>query len=624
MLKSVSGRLVKESPGMRYGLRSWMDRPLTLLAISFVWLANTSCSSIAPEVTKVRVTNQPEIALGEYPDVVLWGDLHVHTNLSFDSNGLGNERLGPEEAYRFAMGESVVSSSGQRAQLSRPLDFLMVADHAEYLGVLSSIRGRDPVLLATPLGQRWSGYLMSESGIASVVTDYVAMVTGQKPVDLPGEIQQRSTWDGLVDVAERYNRPGEFTTLAGYEWTSMPGGRNLHRVVVYRDGPDKTKQMLPFSALQSDDPEDLWRYMERFEKLTGGKVLAIAHNGNLSGGLMFDDVDLDGDPLSADYARRRQRWEPVYEVTQVKGDGEAHPLLSPDDRFADFETWDETDISMRPRTKNQDEARALLAGEYARSGLKKGLLYGARLGTNPYEFGLVGSTDTHTALATADDDNFWGKFLDSEPSEDRIGNRMGGNLWANARLSASGYTAVWARANTREEIFDALRRREVYATTGPRIRLRVFAGWNFTRDDLTRNDFVPFGYTTGVPMGGILPKTSGTGGPKLLIQALKDPDGAMLERVQIVKGWLDTDGILHERVHDLAEPKPDGAPYINVFWHDREFDPEQHAFYYVRVLQAPTKRWTTYDAERYGLTLPAGVPRMIQERVYGSPIWYRP
>jgi hypothetical protein len=601
---------------------SWRSR--SLMAMGSVCLALTSCSAVSPEARKARVANAPEVPLADYPDAVLWGDLHVHTNLSFDSNGLGNERLGPEEAYRFAMGESVISSSGQQAKLARPLDFLMVADHAEYLGVLSSVRSRDPVLLATPLGKRWSGYLSSEGGIASVVTDYVAMVTQQKPIDLPGELQQRSTWDGLIDVAERYNRPGQFTTLAGYEWTSMPGGRNLHRVVVYRDGPDKTRQMLPFSALQSDNPEELWRYMERFEQLTGGQVLAIAHNGNLSGGLMFADTTLGGEPLSADYAKRRQRWEPVYEVTQVKGDGEAHPLLSPDDRFADFETWDETDISMRPRTDDKDQARATLASEYARSGLKKGLLYGSRLGTNPYEFGLIGSTDTHTALATSDDDNFWGKFLDSEPSERRVGNKMAGNLWANARLSASGYTAVWARGNTREEIFDALKRREVYASTGPRIRLRVFAGWNFTRKDLSRDDFAPFGYAAGVPMGGVLPKMRGPGRPKFLIQALKDPNGAMLDRVQIVKGWLDHDGTLHEKVHDLSDPKPTGAPYFSVFWQDTRFDAKQQAFYYVRVLQTPTKRWSTYDAERYGVEIPAGVPRMIQERVYGSPIWYRP
>jgi hypothetical protein len=564
------------------------------------------------------------VVLSEYPEQVLWGDLHVHTNLSFDSNSLGNERLGPEDAYRFAMGETVMASSGHPAALARPLDFLMVADHAEYLGVLSSVREGDPALLETPLGERWSGFLSGESGIGAVLSDYVAMVTREKPMDLPGDDHQRTIWSDLIDTAERYNRPGEFTTLAGYEWTSMPGGRNLHRVVVFREGPDKTRQILPFSALQSDDPEDLWDYMGNFERRTGGQVLAIAHNGNLSGGLMFDDTTLDGGSLTADYAQRRQRWEPVYEVTQVKGDGEAHPLLSPDDRFADFETWYETDISMRPRSDNPEDARRSLAGEYARSGLKKGLRYGARLGVNPYEFGFIGSTDSHTALATADDDNFWGKFLDSEPTEERLGSQMGGNLWANAGLSASGYTAVWARANTREEIFDALKRREVYATTGPRIRLRLFAGWDFEETDLSRDDFAPFGYSAGVPMGGVLEAAKLRQTPRLLVRVLKDPEGAMLERVQVIKGWLDASGVLHEKVFDLDEPSINGLPYFNVFWRDRNFEPDQHSFYYIRVLQVPTKRWSTYDAERYGLELPDGIPRMIQERAYSSPIWYRP
>lgn len=596
-------------------------------AASFCVLAPVilaGCSAMREAPVAESNETPPTVVLSEYPEQVLWGDLHVHTNLSFDSNSLGNERLGPEDAYRFAMGETVMASSGQPAALARPLDFLMVADHAEYLGVLSSVREGDPALLETPLGERWSGFLSGESGIGAVLSDYVAMVTREKPMDLPGDDHQRTIWSDLIDTAERYNRPGEFTTLAGYEWTSMPGGRNLHRVVVFRDRPDKTRQILPFSALQSDDPEDLWDYMGNFERRTGGQVLAIAHNGNLSGGLMFDDTRLDGGALTADYAQRRQRWEPVYEVTQVKGDGEAHPLLSPDDRFADFETWYETDISMRPRSDNPKDARRSLAGEYARSGLKKGLRYGARLGVNPYEFGFIGSTDSHTALATADDDNFWGKFLDSEPTEERLGSQMGGNLWANAGLSASGYTAVWARANTREEIFDALKRREVYATTGPRIRLRLFAGWDFEETDLSRDDFAPFGYSAGVPMGGVLEAAKLRQTPRLLVRVLKDPDGAMLERVQVIKGWLDASGVLHEKVFDLDEPSINGLPYFNVFWRDRNFEPDQHSFYYIRVLQVPTKRWSTYDAERYGLKLPDGIPRMIQERAYSSPIWYRP
>lgn len=587
----------------------------------FAGLALSSCER-GPSTAEREADAGP--TLTQYPEEVLWGDLHVHSNLSFDSNSLGNEKLGPSEAYRFAMGQEVISSSGQPAQLTRALDFLMVADHAEYLGVLSSVRARDAQILETALGERWVGYMDSDGGLGQVMQDYVAMVTRQKPMDLPGENHQRMIWHEMIDAAERYNRPGEFTTLAGYEWTSMPGGRNLHRVVVFRDGPERTRKILPFSALDSDDPEDLWAYLAHYEANTGGQVLAIAHNGNLSGGLMFDDETLGGKPLTEDYARLRRRWEPVYEVTQVKGDGEAHPLLSPDDRFANFETWYETDITMRPRSEDPDEARESLAGEYAREGLKRGLQYGARLGANPYEFGLIGSTDSHTALATADEDNFWGKFLDSEPGPERNSNQMGGNLWANAGLSASGYTAVWARANTREEIFDALMRREVYATTGPRMRLRMFVGWNFMAGDFERDDFVAHGYASGVPMGGVLSTDKSNGAPTFLIRALKDPEGAMLERTQIVKGWLAEDGTLHEEVFDIEVAGETGKPSMDVFWRDPSFDPDLHAFYYVRLLQMPTKRWTTVDAERYGIAPPDGVPRLIQERAYSSPVWYRP
>lgn len=588
-----------------------------------ILLASCSTGS-ADQARPEREPVTAELALDPYPQRVFWGDLHVHTNLSFDSNSLGNERLGPDEAYRFAAGETVTASSGQPARLARPLDFLMVADHAEFLGVLSSVRGQDRAILQTTLGQRWTGLMNGETGLRGIMDDYVAMVTRQKPMDVPGHAFQHTAWDRLIDAAERHNRPGVFTALIGYEWTSMPGGRNLHRVVVFRDGAEKTRATLPFSALDGDDPERLWDYLDTYEQSTGGRVLAIAHNGNLSAGLMFDDTTMSGAPLSADYARRRMRWEPVYEVTQVKGDGEAHPLLSPDDRFAGFETFFETDISMRPRSTDPKALRQSLRGDYARAGLKKGLRYADTIGANPFEFGLIGSTDTHTALSTADDDNFWGKFLDSEPSSERLGSKMGGNLWANAGLSASGYTGVWARANTRAEIFAALKRREVYATTGPRMKLRVFGGWDFAPADLTRADPDAYGYRAGVPMGGVMAAAAGKRGPALMIRAMRDPEGAPLERVQVVKGWYAPGGEPQERVYDVAVAGGEGASLFNLVWRDPDFDPRHQAFYYVRLMQMPTKRWTTIDAERYGLPLPEGVPRLIRERAYSSPIWYRP
>ncbi len=568
--------------------------------------------------------SEAESSLGSHPDKLLWGDLHVHTNLSFDSNSFGNENLGPDAAYRFARGEEIVASSGGKAQLSRPLDFLMVADHSEYLGVLPAVRAQSPDIQTSEVGRRWTGYFQNDGDIGKITSDYVEMATRQKPIDRLSKDFERTSWAKQIDIAERFNKPGEFTTFAGYEWTSMPGGRNLHRVVMFRDGPKFTKQVLPFSALDSDNPEDLWEYLEAYEKASGGEVMAIAHNGNLSNGLMFDRSRLDGSEITQDYAKRRMRWEPVYEVTQVKGDGEAHPLLSPDDRFADFENWDETDISMQPRSADKAEQRRTLEGEYARSGLKRGLEFARDIDANPYEFGLMGSTDSHTALSTSDDDNFWGKFLDSEMTPDRLTNKMGGALWNNSGLAASGWTGVWARANTREEIFAAFKRREVYATTGPRIRLRFFGGWSFTADDRIGQDFVATGYSGGVPMGGKLLAADAKKAPTFLIRALKDPDGANLQFVQIVKGWVSEDGSAQEKVFDVGEGPDAGQSQFSLFWSDPDFDASQHAFYYVRAVEIPTKRWSTYDAEKFGLERPADQPELIRERVYSSPIWYDP
>ena len=586
-------------------------------------LALVGCSATQPD-TPTEMADVALVAQDGNPDQLLWGDLHVHSNLSFDSNSFGNENLGPEVAYRFARGEEVIASSGGRVKLARPLDFLMVADHSEYLGVLPAVRARSAGILDSELGRRWTRYFRDDGDIGKITSDYVAMATRQKPIDRVSKDFERSSWEQQVDIAERFNAPGKFTTFAGYEWTSMPGGLNLHRVVMFRDGPELTKQVVPFSALDSDDPQDLWTYLQAYEAATRGQVLAIAHNGNLSNGLMFDRKRLDGGPITQEYARTRMRWEPVYEVTQVKGDGEAHPLLSPSDRFADFENWDQTDISMRPRAGDREEKLRTLGGEYARSGLKRGLEIARTIGANPYQFGLMGSTDSHTALSTADDDNFWGKFLDSEMTPARLTNKMGGALWANASLTASGWTGVWARANTREEIFAAFKRREVYATTGPRIRLRFFGGWDFAAADRTGSALVAKGYARGVPMGGRLPRAVGAKAPTFLVRVQKDPEGANLQYVQIVKGWVGPDGQSRETVYDVGAAPDAGRSEFSLHWRDPDFDEAAHAFYYVRALEVPSKRWTTHDAERFGLPLAQGVPKMIRERVYSSPIWYEP
>lgn len=584
-------------------------------------------------------------------DTVYWGDLHLHTNRSFDAYSLGNTRLGPEDAYKFARGEAVTASSGLRAQLDRPLDFLMVADHAEYLGVVAGVVAGTPGVADTPLGQRWASYLKG-SDVAAVTLDMVAMMTGQKPAELPAPAFQSSIWASSVSIADRYNDPGRFTAFAGYEWTSMPGGRNMHRVVVFRDGAEKVTQVLPFSAMDSDDPEHLWDYLERYEAKTGGKVMAIAHNGNLSGGLMFDETTLSGKAIDAAYATRRMRWEPVYEVTQVKGDGETHPLLAPDDEFADFERWDKTDISMQPKPTDPAALKTMMTSEYARSALTRGLVIGQAVGANPYKFGLLGSTDSHTSLATADDSNFFGKFRDSEPSPGRSSEKIAKVMWPNWDLTSSGYTGVWASENSREALFDALQRKEVYATTGPRITLRVFAGWDFSDADLRAPDMAQRGYARGVPMGGELAGgPAGRAGPRLLIIARKDADGANLDRVQVIKGTVSADGSPREQVIDVAlsggrkvDPAtgkvpdvgstvdPDsatytnsiGAPELTTVWQDPDFDPSRPAYYYVRVIEIPTPRWTSYDKARLGAKPDPTAVMVTRERAYSSPVWYTP
>ena len=584
----------------------------------------------------------------QHADNLYWGDLHVHSNLSPDSFAFGNSRLTTNDAMLFAKGHPVKANSGQVAQLRRPLDFLLVADHAEFIGVFPKLVAKDQSFVETKLGKRWRKLLEENGDLGPIVREWASLI--QNP-DYKQELSPEfriNVFRDAANSADRHNDPGVFTAFIGYEWTAMVRGNNLHRVVLFRDGPDIATQLPPFSALDSQNPEDLWAALSHYEQQTGGQVMSIPHNGNISNGLMFASETLDGKALDRAYARARIRWEPVYEVTQVKGDGESHPFLSPDDEFADFETWDEDNIGRTVLKQNE-----MLKHEYARSALKLGLEMQDELGVNPYEFGLLGSTDSHTTLSTSDDNNFWGKFKDSEPTVDRLSNRMGGRLWYNWKLAASGYAAVWAKENTREALFDAIKRKEIYATTGPRIALRVFAGWDFEAEDLHASDLASVGYEKGVPMGARLMKSSRVGNtnPKLLIQSFKDPDGANLDRVQVIKGWLNKKGESVEKVYDVAVSEPTridrntgkvsaivstvnvaeasyknsvGAISLGTVWEDKAFDPAQRAFYYVRVIEIPTPRWTAYDARYFGGNVPEEIPTVTQERVYSSPIWYNP
>ncbi len=580
---------------------------------------------------------------------VFWGDTHVHSSLSFDAATLGDV-LGPEFAYRFARGEEVVSSTGQKLRLERPLDFLVVADHAEAYGALKELLERSVAEIEDPRLRRWREQFEAggESRSRTVVEMAAALRSEQIPPGLVDPALVRSTWTRATALAEQYYEPGRFTPLLGYEWTSHPnGGENLHRVVVFRDGKERVDRILPFSALDSEDPEDLWSALAAYESLTGGQALAIPHNGNLSNGRMFTRSDFGGRPLSRRQAAARARWEPIVEVTQQKGDSETHPALSPDDGFADFERWDAGNLTM---TRKKEPW--MLEHEYARSALLLGLELGRALGANPFRFGMIGSSDTHTSLAGNDEDDFVGIGPTVEPGPGRMALALFDTEVATVRgfaVSASGYAGVWASANTRESLFDALRRREVFASTGPRMTVRFFGGFAFEPDDAARPDLATVGYAKGVPMGASLPSAPGGRAPAFLVAASRDPQGANLDRVQIVKGWLDAGGVRHERVFDVAwsgnrRPGPDGglpavgstvdvgdASYENsigaaelvAVWTDPAFDPAEPAFYYARVLEIPTPRWTAYDAKRFGTAPPSGdVPMTLQERAYTSPIWY--
>ena len=638
----------------------------------------------------------------EHPENVYFGDAHIHTTLSVDA-ALWGTNLRPKDVYRFARGEEVTSSKGWQAKLRRPLEWTVVADHSDALGFYEFIKEGADFIVAVPRGASW--YQMLKEGKNKQVADELIKTFGAG--DIPWEINKpeylKVGWEETVKAAEAANDPGKFTAFIAYEWTANPKGDNNHRVVIYRDDAEKTLQVLPLPTMlvgeEGPDPETLWASLQAYEDKTGGQVMAIPHNGNWSSGQMFQETKFQSDePFDLSYIQNRARWEPLYEATQIKGDGEAHPFLSPDDEFADYETWDVGNLSFNRRVTTN-----MLKNEYARSALKLGLSFQEKFGANPFQFGLIGAGDSHTGLPGQEEDNFMGKSASSEPSPERwkepfrqveFGTQPG---WSEA---ASGLTGVWASENTREALWDAMKRKEVYATTGTRMKVRVFGGWDFKPGDEQRSDYVALGYDKGVPMGGELhgdpqaaavrkafeegktaktenlsflgfgtnapedpdnPEQAYTGiaaeiarqqkGPTFLVAALMDPMGGTLDRLQMVKGWRDREGELHEKVHDIAwsgkrTPHPVtgklppvgntvniaeatwsnsiGDTQLSTVWEDPDFDNAEQAFYYVRVLEIPTPRWTCYDAKRFGVEMAPEVPMTTQERVYTSPIWYIP
>jgi hypothetical protein len=591
-----------------------------------------------------------------FPGQVYWGDTHLHTSMSFDAGAFG-ARLDPYDAYRFASGDEVTSSSGLKVRLSRPLDFLVVADHSDNMGFFPALLGGEPSYLADPQGKEWydmvnAGGTAAVKAAAEIIGAFSADKFPPALASLPGTKTYASAWDLAIDAAEQSNEPGRFTAFIGYEWTSNAKGDNLHRVVIYRDGGDVAGRSLPYTTLEpagSPNPTDLWKELQSVHDKTGADLLAIAHNGNLSNGIMFPTVDsFTGRKINKDYAETRMKWEPLYEITQIKGDGEAHPYLSPNDEFADYETWDIGNLTMEtPKTDD------MLQYEYGRSGLKLGLQLEEKIGVNPYQFGFIGSTDSHTGLATAAEENFFGKHEGSSPGPDRMKHAIacfGDNCVFGWQQAASGLAAVWSTENTRGALFDAMQRRETYATTGSRMTVRFFGGWDFDKSDTLSRTPGETGYAKGVPMGGELNGARGKA-PNFLVAARKDPFSGNLDRIQIVKGWLDAKGKPQEKVYDVVwsgdrKAGSDGKlppvgntvdvenatwtntigdPEMITVWQDPDFDPQQRAFYYARVLEIPTPRWTAYEAQRFaGAEVPEGTPMVHQERAYSSAIWYTP
>jgi hypothetical protein len=633
---------------------------LTLALISTVFFCSTVSAQLPPPTDDVKDAfpeqkHYSPYAGRNFPTKVFWGDTHLHTGNSMDAGAFG-ARLMPEDAHRFARGEELTSSTGLRVKLSRPLDFLVVADHSDNMGFFPLLQSGDPKMLSNPTGRKWYDMIQAggQEGVAAAVEIIQALTGNSFPDELylaPGTSAYRSTWDQTLAAAEKYNEPGRYTALHGYEWTSTDKGANRHRVVIYRDGAAKAGVMEPYTSLPphgSPDERDLWKWLRTYEDKTGGRILAIAHNGNLSNGVMFPVADtFTGKPYDRAWAEERIRWEPLYEITQIKGDGETHPFLSPNDEFADYETWDQGNLDL-----SEFKTDEMLQYEYGRSALGVGMQLEKELGVNPYKVGFIGSTDSHTGLATAQEDNFFGKHAGAEPNAKRVEHPMakvGDAEYTGWGMVASGLAGVWARENTREALFDAMMNKETYATTGSRMLVRFFGGWDFTAED-AENRRPGAGYYKGVPMGGDLTVRPGDKSPSFLVAALRDPMSGNLDRIQIVKVWVDAAGKRQEKVFDAVwsgDRKPGrdgrlpsvgntvnvanatwsntiGSPELLTVWTDPEFDPKVSAAYYARVLEIPTPRWTAYEAKRFDITLKDEIPMVTVERAYTSPIWYTP
>ena len=567
-----------------------------------------------------------------------FGETHIHTSWSFDAYTFGNLKAGPEDAYKFAMGQPIDHPAGYKIKITRPLDFMAVTDHAEYVGIAPLANEPNSDISKLPIAENLK--VRSKEDIQRVYMFLGASIMKNEPIpELTNPEVKGSVWKQIVSAADKYYQPGKFTTFAAYEWTSTPDNRNMHRNVIFKDS--KKVPGYPFSSLDSDHPEDLWNWMDTQRK-AGNELLAISHNANLSDGIMFPlEVDSKNRPIDAAWAQERVNNEPLTEIHQLKGTSETHPSLSPNDEFADYELLNYLFGGVERAPK--------IHGSYIREAWQNGLAMQENRGYNPYKMGVVGASDSHnTAAGYSQSDYFGGHgMLDATPEARLSGKKeLGLNV---GLLSTAGLGGVWAEENTRESIFAAMQRKETFGTSGVRIKVRLFGGWDFRPDVLNQKDWVKTGYAKGVPMGGNLPLKAGKE-PTFIVWAVKDPDDANLDRIQIIKGWTKS-GQIFEKIYDVAwsgNRKPDsvtgkvpavgntvdvknatytntiGAVELKKVWRDPDFDPSLHAFYYVRVLQIPTPRWTTYDAKKLGVPPPSFAPATVQERAWTSPIWYAP
>lgn len=634
---------------MRDALRQFLVFLMSVSALTLSACGNKETGATDDVVAEsAPAASQPtasaSAAVSSYPEEAWFGNFHVHTSFSFDGYTNGSVAT-PDDAYRWAKGESIPGGKNDvMLRIKRPLDWYVVSDHAEYLGVFRKME--DP---ASPFSKL---PIASEVTSADQATAFAAfgkildeMSAGKSDPQLSDPAISKTIWQEVVATADKHNAPGEFTTFPGFEWTSNPGKQNLHRVVFFENSTNVPD--LPFSALDSDKPEDLWTWMDA-QRSSGATLLAIPHNGNASDGLMFPEgTSYGGSTLDAAYAETRMRNEPVYEITQIKGTSETHPDLSPNDEFGAFELWDYTLATDAKHPTHR-------VGSYVREALIRGLKLELEGKGNPFKYGFIGDSDTHNAAATIEEDNYSGKFANENAADHRL---LGvpGFPEANQRqvreFSSGGLAGVWAKANTRDSLFDAIARKETFATSGTRLKLRFFGSFDYAAaTDTASSDWLAAAYEHGVPMGGDLPAAPADKAPTFIAHAIKDPDGANLDRIQVVKGWVDADGNAQEKIFnvamsggrtadadgkvtpvgntvDVAEAtyaNSIGAPALSVTWTDPEFDAAVPAVYYVRVLEIPTPRWSTYDAAKLGVDIPEGLPESIQERAWSSPIWYTP